>query len=122
MSEVQRVDFFLFVRKYKSTESHCCDVKSLYNGLFEALLYLVYNLWFSHIKKQLVSVFEAHWVHSVSLSLSDELFMQVKASESPRSISILASSRVSGVTASWGKKIIEIRPPPALCLWPSQPS
>lgn len=36
------------------------------------------------------------------LSLNDELLQQVKASESPRSISILASSSVSGVTASWG--------------------
>lgn len=55
-------------------------------------------------------------------SLPDDLFEQIKASESPWSISILASSSVSGVTASWGKGIIEIRPPPALCLWPSQPS
>ena len=67
-------------------------------------------------------MYEPHWVPSMSLSLNDELFKQVKASESPRSISILASSSVSGVTASWGKGIIEIKPPPALCLWPSQPS
>lgn len=59
---------------------------------------------------------------TTSLSHSDELFQQVKASESPGSISILASSSVSVVTASWGKGIIEIRPPPALRLWPSQPS
>lgn len=26
------------------------------------------NLWFSHLRKQLVSVFEPHWVHSVSVS------------------------------------------------------
>lgn len=78
-------------------------------------------LWFS-LNKNSLSVFEACWVLTVSLSLNDELFKQVKASESPLPISILASSSVSGVTASWGKGIIEIRPPPALCLWPSRSS
>lgn len=72
-------------------------------------------------KKKKVCVWP-HWLLSTSLSHSDELFQQVKASESPGSISILASSSVSVVTASWGKGIIEIRPPPALRLWPSQPS
>lgn len=72
-------------------------------------------------KKKKVCVWP-HWLLSTSLSHSDELFQQVKASESPGSISILASSSVSAVTASWGKGIIEIRPPPALRLWPSQPS
>lgn len=70
-------------------------------------------LWFS-LNKNSLSVFEACWVLTVSLSLNDELFKQVKASESPLPISILASSSVSGVTASWGKGIIEIRPPPLL--------
>lgn len=55
--------------------------------------------WFNCIKTTCLC-----WDLCVSLSLNDELFKQVKASESPRSISILASSSVSGVTASWGQR------------------